>query len=391
MPWQNQGGGGGPWGGGQSPWGRGGGPQPPNLEDILRRGQDRFRRFLPGGWGPGRGVLIVLAALILIWILSGFYRVEPDEEGIVLRFGAYVGKTNPGLNYHLPVPIEHVLTPKVTRVTPTEIGFRSEQAVGRGLGNREVPEEGLMLTGDENIVDVNFTVFWVIKDAPKFLFNIRNPEGTVKAAAESAMREVIGHTALASALTEGREKIARDTKQLAQEILDSYGSGVEVVDLVLQKTAPPEQVNDAFSDVQSAKIDLNRLVNEAQAYANDVVPRAHGDAARIVQQAEAYRQQVLLAAQGDAARFNSVYQSYKAAEDVTARRLYIETMETVLKNSNKVILDKSASNSGVLPYLPLPTPGAEAPRVPAHPGGQAQQPAPTPAQTQMGNPRGGRQ
>lgn len=360
MSWQNQGGGGGggggggPWGGGQSPWGRGSRPQPPNLEEILRRGQARFRRMLPGGWGSGRGLVVAIIVVLILWGLSGLYRVEPDEQGVVLRFGALNRLTQPGLNYHLPTPIESVLTPKVTRVIPTEIGYRTEPVTGRGGGTIEIPEEALMLTGDENIVQVNFTVFWVIKDAPKFLFNIRNPEGTVKAAAESAMREVIGRTPLASALTEGREKVANDTKKLMQDILNSYGSGVDVVDLVLQKTAPPDQVNAAFSDVQSAKIDLDRLVNEAQAYRNDVVPRARGDAARIVQEAEAYRQRVVLQAQGDAARFLSVYKSYKAAEDVTTRRLYIETVESVLKNANKIILDKTATASGVLPYLPLP-------------------------------------
>jgi membrane protease subunit HflK len=351
MSW-NQGGGGGPWGGGgKSPWGRPGGPQPPNLEEILRRGQDRFRRLLPGGWGGGLGVIVAAVAVIVLWGASGFYRVQPDEQGVVLRFGAYVAKTTPGLNYHLPWPIESVLTPKVTRVNPIEIGFRSGQ-IGGGAG--QVDPEGLMLTGDENIVDINFTVFWVINDAEKFLFNIRNPEVTVKAAAESAMREVIGNTQLTSALTDGRQKIANDTKALTQQILDGYGSGVGIVDLVLQKTAPPDQVNSAFSDVQSAKIDLNTLVNQAQAYRNDVVPRARGDAARVGQEAEAYRQQVVKQAEGDAARFVSVYQSYKAAPDVTARRLYIEAMENILKNSNKLILDKAASGSGVVPYLPLP-------------------------------------
>jgi modulator of FtsH protease HflK len=389
MPWQNQGGGGssgsggggGPWGGGQSPWGRGGRPQPPNLEEILRRGQARFRRLLPGGWGSGRGVIIAVAVVLVIWGFSGFYRVEPDEQGVVLRFGALNRLTPPGLNYHWPTPIESVLTPKVTRVTPTEIGFRSDQIGGRGTSATEVPEEALMLTGDENIVQVNFTVFWVIKDAPKFLFDIRNPEGTVKAAAESAMREVIGHTQLASALTEGREKVANDTKHLMQDILDSYGSGVEVVDLVLQKTAPPDQVNAAFSDVQSAKIDLDRLVNEAEAYRNNVVPVARGDAARIVQEAQAYKQRVVLQAQGDAARFLSVYKSYKASEDVTTRRLYIEAMESVLKNANKIILDKAATASGVVPYLPLPN------LSPSHPGGAAP-PGGTPPAAQ---PRGGQQ
>jgi membrane protease subunit HflK len=376
MPWQNPGsggGGGGPWGGGKSPWGRGGGSQPPNLEEILRRSQDRFRRALPGGWGSGRGVIFVVLGILAIWLLSGIYRVQPDERGIVLRFGAYNRTALPGLNYHLPAPIEHAFTPKVTRVNPIEIGFRAPPEA------RQVDPEALMLTGDENIVDINFTVFWMIKDAPKFLFNIRNPEATVKAAAESAMREVIGSTAITDALTEGRQKIAKDTKDLTQRILDSYESGIDIADLVLQKTAPPSQVNDAFIDVQNAKSDLNRLVNEAQAYRNDLLPRAHGDAVRIVQEAEAYRQQVVRQAEGDAARFLSVYQAYKLAEDVTARRLYIEAMESVLKNANKIILDKAATGSGVLPYLPLPSigssPNQKAPGQPPRAASHSQNPS----------------
>ena len=302
MSWNNQGGGGGgggggPWGsgpGGPSPWGRGpgGGPQAP-FDDLLRRGQDRFRRLIPGGVGRGRWVLIAIAAIILIWLASGFYRVEPAEQGVVLRFGALNRITEPGLNYHLPAPIESVLLPKVTRVNPIEIGFRLNPGAG---GNEEVPEESLMLTGDENIVDVNFTVFWVIRNARDYLFHIRSPELVVKAAAESAMREVIGHTNIADALAEGRAKIKNDTQKLTQQILDSYGAGIAITDLQLQKVDPPSQVIDAFRDVQSAKIDLNTLVNQAEAYRNGVVPRARGSAARIVQEAEAYRQQVVLKA-----------------------------------------------------------------------------------------------
>jgi membrane protease subunit HflK len=354
MSW-NQGGG--PWGGGgggggQSPWGRG--SQPPNIEEILRRSQDRLRRFIPrGGKGRGRGFAIALAALFALWIASGFYRVEPDEQGIVLRFGAYDRTTSPGLNYHLPAPIESALTPKVTRVNRVEVGFRVSSAGGQARGT-ELPEESLMLTGDENIVDINFIVLWVIKDAKDYLFNIRNPDGTVKSAAESAMREVIGRTEIASAFAEGRGKIETGTQALLQEILDSYNAGVEIQNVQLQKVDPPGPVIDAFRDVQSAKIDQQRLINEAQAYRNNLVPVAHGDASRIVQESEAYRQQVTLAAQGDAARFLSVYQSYKAAEDVTARRLYIETMQSILASTSKIIIDKSASGSGVVPYLPLP-------------------------------------
>lgn len=361
MSWNNQGGGGqggggGPWGGpgGQSPWGGRGRPRPPQFDDIIRRGQDRFRGLLPGGWGRGRWLLLGIAAVVVIWLASGFYRVEPDEQGVVLRFGALNRITEPGLNYHLPDPFESVLLPKVTRVNPIEIGFRVNTASDFQAGeNGEVPQESLMLTGDENIVDINFTVFWVIKDATKYLFNIRNPEQVVKAAAESAMREIIGHTNIADAFAEGRGKIKNDTQKLTQQILDSYDAGIEITDLQLQKVDPPAQVISAFRDVQSAKIDLNTLVNQAQAYRNDVVPRAHGDASRIEQEAEAYRQQIVLQAQGEASRFDSVYKAYAAAKDVTTTRLYLDTLQSVLKGANKVILDKGAG-SGVLPYLPLP-------------------------------------
>jgi modulator of FtsH protease HflK len=358
MSWNQGGGGGGPWGSGGGPggpWGTGGrGFQPPNFEDSLRRLQNFLRRWLPGGGaglGGGRGWALGMAIVVLLWLLSGFYRVEPDQEGIVLRWGAFDRKATPGLNYHLPSPIEEALTPTVTRINRVEIGYRTNQAVGR---TTEVPEEALMLTGDENIVDINFTVFWLVKDAENYVFNIRNPELTVKAATESAMREVIGHTEIASALAEGRGKIETDTQALSQGILDYYGAGIEITQVQLQKVDPPGPVIDAFRDVQSAKIDQQRLVNEAEAYRNDIVPRAHGDASRVGQEAQAYKAQVALQAQGDAARFQSVYQSYQASQDVTARRLYIETMESILKNTNKVVIDRSASGSGVLPYLPLP-------------------------------------
>lgn len=377
MSW-NQGGGGGPWGGGSGggpgPWGSGGGGrggfQPPNFEDALRRLQNLLRKFLPGGgmgaggpraWGLGIAIVVVL------WLASGIYRVEPDQEGIVLRFGAYTGKTNPGLNYHLPWPIEEALTPTVTRVNRVEIGYRTSLAPGRNARQTDVPEESLMLTGDENIVDINFTVFWLVKDAPAYLFNIRNPELTVKSAAESAMREVIGHTEIATAFAEGRGKIETDSQKLLQEILDFYGAGIDVTQVQLLKVDPPGPVIDAFRDVQSAKIDLQRLVNEAESYRNDIVPRAHGDASRIQQEAQAYRAQIVLQAQGDAARFQSVYASYKASQDVTARRLYIETMESILKSTNKILIDKTASGSGVVPYLPLPGLPAPSAAAPAQP------------------------
>jgi modulator of FtsH protease HflK len=382
LSWNNQGGGGGPWGGrpgGQSPWGGRNGGGPPQFDDLFRRGSNQIKRFMPGRFGRSRFIVLAVAIIVVLWLASGFYRVEPDEQGVVMRFGALNRITEPGLNYHLPTPIESVYTPKVTRVNPIEIGFRlnTEDAFRPTEGSQEVPEEALMLTGDENIVDINFTLFWVIKDATKYLFNIRNQEQVVKAAAESAMREVIGHTDIAQAFAEGRGKIKVDTQKLTQDILDSYDSGIAITDLQLQKVDPPAQVIDAFRDVQSAKIDLTTLVNQAQAYSNDVVPRAHGDAARVVQEAEAYRAQVVLQAQGDASRFTSVYHAYQAAPDVTRRRLYIETMQSVLKHANKIVIDKDAAGSGVLPYLALPALNGAA--------GQSAPPASAPAAPDRGS------
>jgi membrane protease subunit HflK len=279
----------------------------------------------------------------------------------VLRFGAYNRTTQPGLNYHLPGPIEKVLTPSVTRVNRTEIGYRNAEGPTRGPATRQVPEEALMLTGDENIVDINFTVFWIIKDARAYLFNIRGPDATVKSAAESAMREVIGETPIAQALAEGRGKIETDTQHLLQGILNTYSAGIEVTQLQLLKVDPPGPVIDAFRDVQRALADREKLRNEAEAYRNDIIPRARGAAVGVKQEAEAYRQEIIARAQGDADRFTSVYRAFKVSQDVTLERLYLETMEEVLKNSNKVILDKSAEGvNGVVPYLPLPALGSPA-------------------------------
>ncbi len=349
------GGGGGPWGGGRGPLGPNGprGPQPPNLEEILRRGQDRFRRAFPGGFNTGAGVAVVVIAILVLWMASGFYRVLPDEVGVVLRFGAYNRTAQPGLNYHLPSPIESVLRPSVTHINRTEIGYRAEGA-GRAA-SRQLVEEALMLTGDENIVDINFTVFWVIKDAQAYLFNIRAPEATVKSAAESAMREIVGETEIARALAEGRGKIEAETQRLLQRILDSYGAGILVTQVQMAKVDPPAPVIESFRDVQRALADKERLRNEAEAYRNDILPRARGDAVRIKQEAEAYRQEIIARSQGDADRFSSVYRAYKVAQDVTIQRLYLETMEEILKNANKIVIDKAVQGgSGVLPYLPLP-------------------------------------
>ena len=360
------GGGGGPWGGGRGggrddngsgsgPPPRGPGPRPPDFEEMLRRSQDRFRRLLPGGYNMGTLIALAVAVIAVLWLASGFYRVQPDEAGVVLRFGAYDRMTQPGLNYHLPIPIEKALTPSVTSVNLTQVGIRSADAgLPQGIG-RQLPEEALMLTGDENIVDINFTVFWVIKDAKAYLFNIRSPDATVKSAAESAMREIVGQTPIALALAEGRGKIEADAQKLLQRILDSYGAGIDITQVQLAKVDPPAPVIEAFRDVQRALADRARLKNEAESYRNDILPKARGAAAQVTQDAEAYRAEIIARAQGDADRFAAVLKAYQAAPDVTAQRLYIETIEDILKNANKVVLDKALlGQGGVLPYLPLP-------------------------------------
>jgi membrane protease subunit HflK len=358
MPWKNQGGG--PWGSGpKGPWGSGPqpvGPRPPDLEDLLRRAQDGMQQLLPGGFFSGVGIgLLVLAALV-IWAMSGFYRVQSEEQGVVLRFGKYVGDTQPGLRYHLPYPIETVLLPKALRVSTLSIGMTLiDDPARRGRTMRDVPEESLMLTGDENIVDVDFTVLWRIK--PKgvgdFLFNIQNPEGTVKAVAESAMRDVIGRSNIQPILTGARTSTELAVQELMQKTLDSYGAGVMIQQVQMQKVDPPAQVIDAFRDVQAARADLERLQNEAQTYANRVVPDARGRAAQILQEAEGYKQQAVAEAKGQSARFLKVYDEYAKAKDVTRERIYLETMERIFGNSEKLVYDGGAGAQGVVPYLPL--------------------------------------
>jgi membrane protease subunit HflK len=286
-------------------------------------------------------------------LASGFYRVLPDEQGVVLRFGKYVNQTQPGLHYHLPYPIETALTPKVTKVNRIDVGYRSASDTGRATGVSDVPEESLMLTGDENIVDIDYSVFWLIKDAGKFLFNIQDPEDSVKSVAETAMREVIAKRDIQSILTEGRAQVEIDTQNIMQEILDSYDSGITITQVQTQKADPPKEVIDAFRDVQAAKADKERAQNEAEAYANDVIPRARGEAAQILQQAEAYKREVVALSEGEASRFLAIYNEYRKARTVTQERMYLETMEKVMADINKIIIDKK-SGGGVVPYLPLP-------------------------------------
>ncbi len=348
MPWQDN------PGGGRNPWGQGsgGGPQPPNLDDLIRKGQEQLRGAFPGGFG-GKGLFIIIALIVAGWLATGFYRVDQNEQGVVLRFGKWVETTGPGLHYHLPAPIETVLTPKVTAINRVDIGFAGEGPNSRTPRSAAFSRERSMLTGDENIAELEYSVFWKIRDAGKFLFNIQYQELTIKAVAESVMREIIGQTDLQSALTEGRATIEQKALEKIQAVLDSYGAGVYISEVKLSEVDPPSSVVDAFRDVQAAQADKERLQNEAQAYQNDIIPRARGQAAKLLQDAKAYQQQVIADAQGQASRFLAVYNAYKQAKDVTRERIYLETMEKVLKGMNKIIVDDKAG-SGVVPYLPLP-------------------------------------
>tara|TARA_B100000686_G_scaffold349070_1_gene441589 strand:- start:966 stop:2069 length:1104 start_codon:yes stop_codon:yes gene_type:complete len=347
-------GGGSPWGsppGGGNGSGRRG-PTPPDIDEVIKKIQDLIKKFVPGGKAGKRPILLGLVILIAIWAFSGLYRVLPDEQGVVLRFGKFVSTTQPGLNYHIPYPVETVLTPKVTKVNRLDIGFRSASDTGRSSGVADVAEESLMLTGDENIVNIDFSVFWVIKDAGKFLFKIQSPVVTVKAAAETAMREVIARSNIQPILTEGRSKIEAETQEIIQSLLDEYESGIQITQVQTQKADPPDEVIDAFRDVQAARADMERSKNEAEAYRNDVIPRARGDAEKILQEAEAYKKKVVAQAEGEASRFLAIYNEYKVAKKVTQERMYLETMEKIFADIDKIIIDKKAG--GVVPYLPLP-------------------------------------
>lgn len=357
MPWNNQGGGGnGPWGQGprRGQGGGGGGQQTPDLEDLLRRGSDRFKNAFPGrakGGGMGPTLpLIILLLVVLGYFASGIYRVGVDQQGVVTRFGEFDRLTQPGLHYHLPWPVEAVQTPQVTRQRSVDVGFRQLTASQR----RDIPTESLILTGDENIVDVDFTVLWVIQNAADYLFNVQNQESTIKAVAESAMREVVGRNNLQDILTQDRSRVQAEVLELMQATLDEYGMGVAVRQVQLQTVDPPSAVIEAFRDVQAANQDKERLSNEAQAYANRIIPEARGESERVKQQAEAYREQVVADADGSAERFLAIYEQYRQAPDVTRQRIFLETMEGILKGTDKVLIDGDGSSQGVLPYLPLP-------------------------------------
>jgi membrane protease subunit HflK len=354
MPWNNQGGGGGgPWGqggGSGGPWGQGGGQNPQDVDAALRQMKDAWRRMVPTGGGGARSFALLALVFVIVWAGTGFYRVNPQQQGVVLRFGEWVRTSPPGLHYHLPYPIETVLKPEVTRDNRIEIGFRD--VTGNSSSRRDIADESQMITGDENIVDIDFVVFWRIADAGSYLFNLAEPDETVKLTAEAVMREIIGRTPIQTALTEGRQSIQSQARQQLQQLLDEYGAGVRIRDVQLLAVDPPADVIDAFNEVQRARQDRDRLKNEAEAFSNDIVPRARGQAAKLIADAEAYQAEVVNRAKGDASRFDQIFQAYLKNKDVTKERIYIETVEGIFSNVEKIIIDSEGSN-GVVPYLPL--------------------------------------
>lgn len=345
-----------PWDKNRRPQGPRRGTGDPDLDDMLRQAQDRFRGMFGGGGGNPRGgqpagsgrlLAGVLLAALLVWLASGFYRVEPQENAVILTFGKKTDtRADAGLGYALPWPVQEVQKVDVAFDRRLEIGFR-DQTGGAG----DVPGESLMVTGDENIIDIDFIVLWRIGDAAKYLFEIRDPETTVKKVAESAMREIIGRTPIQKALTEARAQIEVDTKALMQKMLDEYESGIVINSVQLLKVDPPADVVDAFDDVQRARSDLERARNEAETYRNDIVPKARGEAKKMLEEAEAYKQATVARAKGDADRFSSIQGAYAQSKDVTQKRLYLETMQQVMQKSRKLIVSDNGAN--ILPYLPL--------------------------------------
>ena len=369
MPWSNQGGGWqgggnrGPWSQGPSSGGGSGGHQPPDLEELLKRGQDRFRRALPGKLNGG-GVGVIALILAIVWLATGFYQVRAGEKGVETRFGKFTKETQQGFNFHWPYPIESVTKVSVDRINTILVGYAEAGAAGRGEAYLDVPKESLMLTGDENIVDVNFAVQWNVKNAADYLFNVREPSETIKAVAESAMREVVGRnltrdpnappgqssaSLIEQLQTEKRTQTQNEVQRLIQEALDSYRAGVQVKAVLLQKVDPPREVIDAFRDVQAARANKDQASNDARRYANKVIPEARGEAQQIRKDSEAYREQVVNQATGEAKRFLAIYEEYRNAKDVTQRRMFLETMEKVLARSPKIVLD----TGGAYPLLPL--------------------------------------
>lgn len=371
MPWSNQGGGG-PWGGGssgggQSPWGgRGGGQQQPNIEEMLKRSQDRFKRFLPGGFGGWKPILLIVLAVVVVWMLTGLYRVEPREVGVELVFGKVRNTTPEGLHFNWPAPIGAVETPNVQGQRLTIVGA-PEGKRNQGAASSMVEDDGLMLTGDRNIINIRAAILWRVstegldnigqephpQGLMNFLFNIRGPEISVRDATEAALREIVGKSRFEFVRTEGRGPIEQEATSLIQGILDNYGAGVQITSVELQRTDPPPgDVFDAFRDVETAEQNRQTTINRAQAYRNQVVQEAQGEADQIRSQAEGYKQARINEAEGEASRFLAVYGEYQNNAEVTRQRIYLETMSEVLANMDKTLIEE-LGGSGVVPYLPL--------------------------------------
>ncbi len=314
--------------------------------EILEELKGRFRGKFPGG-----AVWIVVVLALLVWAATGIYIVNPDEVGVVKRFGKYAYTTGPGPHWHIPYPVESVLKPKVTQVRRVEVGFRTV-AAGPPARFQRVPAEALMLTGDENIVSCEFIVQYRVSDAQQFLFRVRDPDAAVRAASEASVREIVGRNLVDDVLTEQREKIQVEAEELLQSTLNLYQGGIRVDYVRLQDVYPPDQVIDAFRDVASAREDRERLRNEAEAYANDILPKSRGEAAERLNQALAYRATKIAAAEGDAARFTALLEEYEQAKEITRRRLYLDAMGEVLSKA-KIVLGDGKGGPGVLPVLPL--------------------------------------
>jgi membrane protease subunit HflK len=346
MPWSNNGGGN--WKGGGGPWGSGPqqrGPQPPDLEELLKRSQDRLRNVFPSG---GRGnfsiVLLVIVVLAVLWLIKCVYIVQPDELGQELVFGKPKDEVSTqGLHFHFwPIETVELVSTRVQRETLTA-----------DAGRRAAGDGNLMLSGDQNIVEIDFTVLWRVSDPKDFLFNVQQPEALLRRVAESAMRELVGRSTAEDVRTERRAEVEEGVRLLLQTTLDDYNAGITVVGVQLERADPPDEVADAFEEVQRAQQDLDRFQREAEAYANRRLGDARGEAAQITEEALGYKEQVVAGAEGESQRFLSILQEYEQAEDVTRKRLFLETLERVLADSNKIIMEDDSSNSGVVPYLPL--------------------------------------
>lgn len=326
-----------------------GGSNPDNSDSGGDDNKNKF--FEEFNKSPKKVIGLITLGAVLLWLLSGFYKIDSDENGVILYFGKFYAVSTPGLNYHIPYPFGKVIKQSVTRVNSEEFGYNS--AGINKKNNRNFEAESLMLTGDENIVDIEFQVQWQVANIEHFTFNVDEPNLSIRKAAESAMREIIARTPISEALSDGKSKIEQAARDLLQQTLDSYQSGVRVILVQLRRVDPPSQVIDAFRDVQTAKADKEREINEAQSYANDIIPRARGNAAQMEGQAEAYRQQVIADAQGEANRFLAIYRQYINSRKVTRNRIYTETMEGIYRNMDKVVIDQSSSKNGVTPYFPV--------------------------------------